>query len=289
MANDDHRQASSPDWEAWVESQLAGSETAALRAHRTARRRRRLLIPLGTALALAAVVGAYWLTARTDPSRPPAAAPPPAATSPGASATGSASPSAAPGGGVSARGTLPSNAPSILPSLLAKPIIDPTRAFPDDLVVGASGARYKRLALQSTTDCSLAVSAEFAALFRQPGNACARATGALFTDERQASRVTVMVLSFRQAEGMGVAFGMASLDPVTYQTISIDPPEGSPVPPAEQGGGGVFKRLAVVRSVVFVNGQWADAKSLDEAGLTTQVDDLLAYVNGNVTAYEDHL
>jgi hypothetical protein len=182
--------------------------------------------------------------------------------------------------------SLPSDAPSALPSLLARPVIRPEQAFPAKSVRLADGSRYERVDLATTTDCSEGMAPELAALIAQ-GQGCERLTAALFTDAVRRSQVTVTVLSFRTVQDASSVFGMASMDPVTYQVVSLDPPPQAGLPTVPPGSAGVFRRLMTVRSVVFANGQWGDGSETDEAAITKETEDLLQYGNDNVVAYED--
>ncbi|MET9442646.1 hypothetical protein [Streptomyces sp. NPDC006610] len=188
-------------------------------------------------------------------------------------------PSGAPSDGLS--GT-----PSALPSLLARPAIRPEQAFPQRGVRLADGSRYDRVDLVTTTDCARAVSPGLASLLDR-GEGCARLTAALFTDVERRSRVTVTVLSMRRVEDASTVFAMASLDPVTYRVVSLDPPPEAGMPTVPPGSAGVFRRLMTVRSVVFANGQWGDGSERDEAAITRQTEGLLQYVNDGVAAYEE--
>jgi hypothetical protein len=185
----------------------------------------------------------------------------------------------------SVEATLPSDAPTALPSLLARPVIRPEQAFPEKNVLLKNGSRYARVDLATTTDCARGMSAELAKLIEQ-GQECVRLTAALFTDADRRSQVTVTVLSFRRVEDASRVFMMASMDPVTYQVVSLDPPPEAGLPTVPPGSAGVFRRLMTVRSVVFANGQWGDGAETDEAALTKQTEDLLQYVNDKVVAYE---
>ncbi|MBE8475844.1 hypothetical protein [Streptomyces justiciae] len=182
--------------------------------------------------------------------------------------------------------TLPSDAPSSLPSLLSRPVIRPEQAFPAKSVRLADGSRYERVDLATTSDCAEGMAPELAALIAQ-GQGCERLTAALFTDADRRSQVTVTVLSFRRVEDASSVFAMASMDPVTYQVVSLDPPPEAGLPTVPPGSAGVFRRLMTVRSVVFANGQWGDGSEQDEAAITEQTEDLLQYVDDNVVAYED--
>lgn len=181
--------------------------------------------------------------------------------------------------------SLPSDAPAALPSLLARPVIRPEQAFPQQNVRLKDGSRYHRVDLATTTDCARGVSQELAALLEQ-GEGCVRLTAALFTDTERRSQVTVSVLSFRRVEDASGVFMMASMDPVTYQVVSLDPPPEAGLPTVPPGSPGVFRRLMTVRSVVFANGQWGDGTETGEAELTGQTEGLLQYVNDTVAAYE---
>ncbi|MBZ9643917.1 hypothetical protein K8369_31995, partial [Streptomyces sp. PSKA30] len=149
----------------------------------------------------------------------------------------------------------------------------------------ADGSRYQRVDLATTTDCERGMSPELAGLIAQ-GEGCVRLTAALFTDVERRSQVTVSVLSFRRVEDASTVFAMASMDPVTYQVVSLDPPPEAGMPTVPPGSAGVFQRLMTVRSVVFANGQWGDGAETDEAEITRQTQDLLQYVNDEVVAYE---
>ncbi|WP_405737764.1 hypothetical protein OG885_32120 [Streptomyces sp. NBC_00028] len=182
--------------------------------------------------------------------------------------------------------TLPSDAPSALPSLLSRPVVRPEQAFPAKSVRLDDGSRYERVDLATTSDCAEGMAPELAALIAQ-GQGCERLTAALFTDAERRSQVTVTVLSFRRVEDASSVFAMASMDPVTYQVVSLDPPPSAGLPTVPPGSAGVFRRVMTVRSVVFANGQWGDGSETDEAAITGQTEGLLQYVNDNVVAYED--
>ncbi|AVH61499.1 hypothetical protein C4B68_29150 [Streptomyces dengpaensis] len=181
---------------------------------------------------------------------------------------------------------LPSNAPTALPSLLARPIIRPEQAFPETSLRLEDGSTYERVDLATTTDCARGMSPELASLIDQ-GEECSRLTAALFTDAERRSQVTVTVLSFRRAEDASRVFAMASMDPVTYQVVSLDPPPEAGLPTVPPGSAGVFQRLMTVRSVVFANGQWGDGAETGEEALTKETEGLLQYVNDKVVAYEE--
>lgn len=180
----------------------------------------------------------------------------------------------------------PSGAPSSLPALLKRPIVTPEQAFPEANIRLADGAAYERVELATTTDCARGMSARLAELIEQ-GEECAQLTAALFTDSERRSQVTVTVLSFERAEDASRVFMMASMDPVTYQVVSLDPPPEAGLPTVPPGSAGVFRRLMTVRSVVFASGQWDDGADTDEAALTEQTTGLLTYVNEKVVAHED--
>ncbi|CAM5532035.1 putative protein OS=Streptomyces griseomycini OX=66895 GN=FHS37_000449 PE=4 SV=1 [Streptomyces griseomycini] len=129
------------------------------------------------------------------------------------------------------------------------------------------------------------MSAGLAALVDQ-GEGCLRLTSALFTDAERRSQITVTVASFRRVEDASTVFAMASMDPVTYQVVSLDPPPEAGLPTVPPGSAGLFERLMTVRSVVFANGQWGDGAETGEAALTRQTQGLLQYVNDHVVAYE---
>ncbi|GAA3805128.1 hypothetical protein GCM10023083_45410 [Streptomyces phyllanthi] len=180
----------------------------------------------------------------------------------------------------------PSNAPSALPSLLERPIIRPGQAFPEKTVRLKDGSAYERVDLASTDDCPRGMSPELAELIEQ-GKECSRLTAALFTDAERRSQVTVTVLSFERPEDASRVFMMASMDPVTYQVVSLDPPPEAGMPTVPPGSAGVFQRLMTVRSVVFANGQWGDGAETEEDAITRQTTDLLKHVSDTVVAYED--
>ncbi|MFI7300610.1 hypothetical protein [Streptomyces sp. NPDC050121] len=182
--------------------------------------------------------------------------------------------------------TLPSDAPSSLPSLLARPIIRPEQAFPSTGVRLKDGSRFTRVDLATTTDCARGMSPELAQLIEQ-GKPCSRLTAALFTDAGRRSQVTVTVLSFARVEDASRVFAMASMDPVTYQVVSLDPPPEAGLPTVPPGSAGVFRRVMTVRSVIFANGQWGDGAESGEAELTAQTEGLLRHVNDTVVAYEE--
>ncbi|MER6343709.1 hypothetical protein ACWC10_00125 [Streptomyces sp. NPDC001595] len=182
--------------------------------------------------------------------------------------------------------SLPPDAPSALPSLLARPVVRPEQAFPATAVRLRNGSRYERVDLATTPDCAQGTSPELAALIEQ-GEGCVRLTAALFTDVERRSQVTVSVLSFRRVEDASSVFAMASMDPVTYQTVSLDPPPAAGMPTVPPGAAGVFRRVMTVRSVVFANGQWGDGAETEEAEITRQTEELLQYAADNVVAYEE--
>ncbi|USQ87918.1 hypothetical protein NFX46_31815 [Streptomyces phaeoluteigriseus] len=241
------------------------------------RRRNRRVAVAGVGAVLVAAVAAGVVTAAGGDDRGgPAAAPPAATATP--STSGPAVPSVDAG--------LPSDAPSALPSLLARPVIRPEQAFPSKSVRVGDGSRYSRVDLATTTDCGRGMSAELAELIEQ-GEECARLTAALFTDADRRSQITVTVLSFARVEDASRVFMMASMDPVTYQVVSLDPPPEAGMPTVPPGSAGVFRRVMTVRSVVFANGQWGDGSETGEAELTAQTEGLLRHVNETVVAYED--
>ncbi|WP_166682777.1 hypothetical protein [Streptomyces aquilus] len=241
------------------------------------RRRTRRAVAAGTGVVLVAAITAGAVL-YTDRGGEGTAA---AASSSAASSAGAPSPAVP-----SVAASLPSDAPSALPSLLSRPVIRPEQAFPAKSVRLSDGARYERVDLATTSDCAKGMSPELAALIEQ-GRGCERLTAALFTDADRRSQVTVTVLSFRRAEDASSVFAMASMDPVTYQVVSLDPPPAAGLPTVPPGSAGVFRRLMTVRSVVFANGQWGDGSEQDEAAITEQTEDLLRYVDDNVVAYED--
>ncbi|MFD5269885.1 hypothetical protein [Streptomyces sp. NPDC058335] len=241
------------------------------------RRRNRRVAVAGTGAVLAAAVAAgVVLAAGGDDGGGPAAAPPTATTTP--SGSGPAVPSV--------DASLPSDAPSSLPSLLTRPAIRPEQAFPSKSVRVEDGSRHSRVDLATTTDCARGMSAELAELIEQ-GEKCSRLTAALFTDADRRSQVTVTVLSFARVEDASRVFMMASMDPVTYQVVSLDPPPEAGMPTVPPGSAGVFRRVMTVRSVVFANGQWGDGAETGEAELTAQTEGLLERVSETVVAYED--
>ncbi|GAB2840448.1 hypothetical protein GCM10027074_03510 [Streptomyces deserti] len=240
------------------------------------RRRRRTRRAVGAATGVvlcAAIAAGAVMYAGTGGGSGPAAAPP--------ATTASGSPPVP-----SVEVTLPPDAPTALPSLLSRPVIRPEQAFPEQNVRLKDGSRYARVDLATTTDCARGMSQELAELIAQ-GEECARLTAALFTDADRRSQVTVSVLSFRRVEDASRVFMMASMDPVTYQVVSLDPPPEAGLPTVPPGSAGIFRRLMTVRSVVFANGQWGDGGETEEAALTRQTEDLLQYVNDGVVAYEE--
>ena len=241
------------------------------------RRRTRRAVAAGTGVVLVAAIAA-GAALYADGGGDGAAAAASSSTAPSATAPSPAVPSVAV--------SLPSDAPSALPSLLSRPIIRPEQAFPAKSVRLSDGSRYERVDLATTADCARGMSPELAALIAQ-GQGCERLTAALFTDADRRSQVTVTVLSFRRVEDASSVFAMASMDPVTYQVVSLDPPPEAGLPTVPPGSAGVFRRLMTVRSVVFANGQWGDGSEQDEAAITEQTEDLLQYVDDNVVAYED--
>ncbi|MFF9061663.1 hypothetical protein ACF09K_23645 [Streptomyces sp. NPDC014882] len=239
------------------------------------RRRNRRLAATGTGVVLAAAVAAGAVMAADGNGGAGPTAAPPAATATG---SGPAVPSV--------DAPPPSGAPSSLPSLLARPVIRPEQAFPAKNVRVQDGSRYTRVDLATTTDCTRGMSVELAEMIGQ-GEPCARMTAALFTDADRRSQITVTVLSFARVEDATRVFMMASLDPVTYQVVSLDPPPEAGMPTVPPGSAGVFRRVMTVRSVVFANGQWGDGSETGEAELTAQTEGLLRHVNQTVVAYED--
>ncbi|GAA3495708.1 hypothetical protein GCM10019016_028090 [Streptomyces prasinosporus] len=205
------------------------------------------------------------------------AAPPSAVSSPAASTAAKSVPSVT--------ASLPADAPAALPSLLARPVVRPERAFPDESVRLEDGSRYQRVDLATTTECATGMSPGLAELVGR-GEGCVRLTSALFTDAERRSQITVTVASFRRVEDASTVFAMASMDPVTYQVVSLDPPPGAGMPTVPPGSAGLFERLMTVRSVVFANGQWGDGAETEEAALTRQTQGLLQYANDHVVAYE---
>lgn len=245
------------------------------------RRRTRRTVAAGTGAVLAAAIaaGVALHTGGDDNDDS-------AATTATATATSSAPKSDAAATPVPSVNVDVSNAPTALPSLLARPVIRPEQAFPAKSVRLKDGSRYTRVDLATTTDCSRGMSQQLAQLIEQ-GEECSRLTAALFTDHDRRSQVTVSVLSFRRVEDASRVFMMTSMDPVTYQVVSLDPPPSAGLPTVPPGSAGVFRRVMTVRSVVFANGQWGDGSETGEAELTRQTEGLLAYVNGTVAAYEE--
>ncbi|MBT2382526.1 hypothetical protein [Streptomyces sp. ISL-11] len=181
--------------------------------------------------------------------------------------------------------SLPPDAPAALPSLLARPVITGERAFPDAVVKGRSGQEYRRVDTATTTDCSRVVSEELAALLDQ-SRGCLRSTAALYVDSAKKARISVTVMSFRKVEDAATVMGMATMSPVRYQVVSLDPPPGSDLPPLRPGGAGVLRRVMTVRSVVFANAEWADGRTTGEAELTAMDSELLDLARMKVAAYE---
>lgn len=248
---------------------------------RRARRTRRVVAgAAGAVLAVAVAAGAVMALGGGEGSPSAAAGSPDPSGTPADAATPSAGPSA-PRVDV----TLPSDAPSALPSLLARPVISPSQAFPEKDVTLKDGSRFRRVDLASTTECDRGMAPELAALIKQ-GEPCLRLTAALFTDAERRSQVTVTVVSFQRVEDASRVFMMASMDPVTYQVVSLDPPPGAGLPTVPPGSAGVFRRVMTVRSVVFANGQWGDGAETGEAELTRETEGLLGYANEKVVAYE---
>ncbi|MET9731588.1 hypothetical protein ABZZ79_13265 [Streptomyces sp. NPDC006458] len=251
------------------------ARTAERERMRRGRGRRVAVAVTGGVLATAVVAGALLFTGGDDEDPAAASGPTPSTTS---------KPSGSPAVPRVDIGE-PSNAPSALPSVLARPIIGPEQAFPKETVTLEDGSAYERVDMATTTDCERGMSAELAELIGQ-GEPCARMTAALFTDADRRSQVTVSVLSFRRPEDASRVFAMASLDPVTYQVVSLDPAPEAGLPTVPPGAPGLFERLMTVRSVVFANGQWGDGAETGEAELTRQTQGLLQYVNDDVLAYE---
>lgn len=241
------------------------------------RRRARRTAVASAGAALAAVALAAVLIADGNGGDRPATAGP--AATPSTGAPGLA-------GRPSAGFGLPSDAPAALPSLLARPVVRPEQAFPSTAVRLPDGSRHARVDLATTTDCARGTSPELARLMEQ-GGGCARLTAALFTDAERRSQVTVTVLSFARVEDASRVFAMASMDPVRYQTVSLDPPAKAGLPTVPPGSAGVFRRVMTVRSVVFANGQWGDGSETGEAQLTSRTEGLLQNVAETVAAYEE--
>ncbi|PAZ10423.1 hypothetical protein CLM62_41720 [Streptomyces sp. SA15] len=182
--------------------------------------------------------------------------------------------------------SLPSDTPTALASPLERPVIRPEQAFPQQSARLKDGSRFQRVALATTTDCGRAMSPELAALVEQ-GEGRARLSAALFTDAERRSQVTVTAVSFARVEDASTVFAMASMDPVTYQVVSLDPPPEAGLPTVPPGSAGVFRRVMTVRSVVFAGGQWGDGAESGEAALTKETEGLLRYVHEDVVAYEE--
>lgn len=240
------------------------------------RRRTRWAVAAGTGVVLVAAIAAGLAMYTGGDGGDEADAPAPAA------APTTASDTPVP----SVRVDMPSDAPTALPSLLARPVIRPEQAFPEKSVRLKDGSRYTRVDLASTTECARGMSAELAELIGQ-GKPCSRLTAALFTDHDRRSQVTVTVLSFDRVEDASRVFMMASMDPVAYQVVSLDPPPEAGLPTVPPGSAGVFRRVMTVRSVVFANGQWGDGAETEEAAITKQTEGLLRYANDRVVAYEE--
>ncbi|MET9500322.1 hypothetical protein ABZY42_01040 [Streptomyces sp. NPDC006622] len=232
----------------------------------------------GTGAVLAAVVAAGVVTAADGGGNGPAAAHP--------AATATATPSGSGPGVPSVDVPLLSDAPSALPSLLARPAIRPEQAFPAKSVRVGDGSRYTRVALGTTTDCARGMSAELAELIEQ-AEQCSRSTAALFTDADRRSQITLTVLSFARVEDAARVFRTASTNPVAYQVVSLDPPPEAGLPTVPPGSSGVFRRTMTVRSVLFANGRWGDGSETGEAELTAQTEGLLRHAHETVVAYED--
>lgn len=233
-----------------------------------------------TALTVAVVAGAALYAGQGSPPGSGADT----ASGPAASASASG-PASAPAAVPSVSAALPSDAPSSLPSLLSRPVVRPAQAFPEKTVRLADGTVYHRVEVRTTTECDRAMSQQLAGVVAQ-GSGCLQLTSALFTDAERRSQVTVGVLSLKRAEDAASVFGMVSMDPVTYQVVSLDPPPEAGLPTVPPGSAGVFRRLMTVRSVVFSNGQWSDGSESREAAITKQTEQLLSYVNENVATYE---
>ncbi|MFE0253376.1 hypothetical protein [Streptomyces sp. NPDC059010] len=238
------------------------------------RRRTRWAVAAGTGVVLVAAIAAGLAMYAGGDGNDEADAPAPAP----ATASGTPVPSV--------RVDMPSDAPTALPSLLARPVIRPEQAFPEKSVRLKDGSRYTRVDLASTTECARGMSPELAELIDQ-GKPCSRLTAALFTDADRRSQVAVTVLSFDRVEDASRVFMMASMNPVAYQVVSLDPPPEAGLPTVPPGSAGVFRRVMTVRSVVFANGQWGDGAETGEAALTKQTEALLGYANDRVVAYEE--
>jgi len=242
------------------------------------RRRARLAFGGGVGVVLAAAIAAGVVMAVGEPGDDGADA----AVAPSPTAGSSTPPAPAPSVSVA----MPSDAPTALPSLLARPIVRPEQAFPEKTVRLKDGSTYERVDLATTTGCGRGMSPELASLIEQ-GEECSRLTAALFTDAERRSQVTVTVVSFRRVEDASRVFAMASMDPVRYQVVSLDPPPEAGLPTVPPGSAGVFQRLMTVRSVVFANGQWGDGAETGEKALTKETEGLLQYVDDKVVAYEE--
>ena len=283
--------ATPPDWDTWVAQETARQNAsqqvgpAAVAAGPGAPKPPRRAAAFGRVLVALVVVAAGIGTVLYVQGRRPAHAP--AAARASAPATTTAAPGAA-GDAVlpvpSISAGLPSDAPSDLPSLLARPVVTAATAFPA-ASVRIGSAVFTRLSVTTGTDCGPDVSAELASVIKQ-GQGCLQALSALYTDAERTSQITVTVLSFRQAQDASSVMVMASMDPVTYQVVSLDPPEDSGLKPIPAGTPGLFSRVMTVRSVVFANAQWSDGGDHDSTALNKENAALLGYVDDRVAAYE---
>lgn len=180
---------------------------------------------------------------------------------------------------------MPDDAPPALAEALRRPVITPEQAFPETSVT-AEDTVYRRVAASSTTDCENRMSQRLAGLIAQ-GGPCARQSAALYTDPAGKAQVTVTVLSFAQQADAIRVFSMASMDPVSYQVVALDPPPASGLDPVPPGSAGVFRQVMTVRSVVFASGRWTDGAETGEKELTAHTEALLEHVDATVVAHED--
>lgn len=252
MTPEDDTSSTPPDWDEWVDQELAGAEKKALRGHALAKWSKRLgVVAAAVVLAAGSVVTYFFVTHS-------AAAELRKRVASGAATAGADA---------------------------ARPVVNGQKAFPDATVRLANGAVYRRVDTTTASDCGHGVSRELAAVIKQ-GKGCLRLSAALYTDADRQSQVTVSVLSFVRAEDAAMVFGSASTDPVTYSVVSLDPSAGSGLPKVRNGAVGVFNRLMTARTVVFSNARWSTGRATDGAVLTKEDTDLLTYVNAKVTAFE---
>ncbi|MDX6332131.1 MAG: hypothetical protein QOI83_4514 [Streptomycetaceae bacterium] len=251
MTPEDDTSSTPPDWDEWVDQELAGAEKRALRGHALAKWSKRLgVVAAAVVLAGGSAVTYFFVTHSA------------AAELRKRVASGAAAADA------------------------ARPVINGQKAFPDATVRLANGAVYRRVDSTTASDCGHGVSRELAAVIKQ-GKGCLRLSAALYTDADRHSQVTVSVLSFVRAEDAAMVFGSASTDPVTFSVVPLDPSAGSGLPKVHNDAVGVFNRLMTARTVVFSNAQWSTGKATDGAVLTKEDTDLLTYVDAKVTAFEE--